>query len=117
MSIRKDIELLVAPLVFSGQYHLHFYPTAGALLRRLRPDVLHVDEEPYNLATWQLLRIGQALGARGLFFTWQNLSRRYPWPFRHFEQANYRRAAARDRRHAGCRQRCCVTRAIVAPSA
>jgi glycosyltransferase involved in cell wall biosynthesis len=26
------------------------------------------------------------------FFTWQNLNRRYPPPFAHFEQANYRRA-------------------------
>ena len=89
----QGYELLVAPLVFSGQYHLHFYPTAGALLRRLHPDVLHVDEEPYNLATWHLLRLGHALGACCLFFTWQNLLRRYPWPFGHFEQANYRRAA------------------------
>ncbi len=86
-------ELLVAPLAFNGQYHLHFYPTLGRLLRRLRPDVLHVDEEPYNLATWHALRLGQAIGARSLFFTWQNLNRRYPWPFRHFETANYRRAA------------------------
>jgi len=86
-------DLLVAPLAFNGQFHLHFYPTLGHLLRRLRPDVLHVDEEPYNLATWHALRLGQAVGARGLFFTWQNLNRRYPWPFRHFEIANYRRAA------------------------
>ncbi len=48
---------------------------------------------PDNLATWHLLQVGQAIGRRGLFFTWQNLHRRYPWPFRHFEQANYRRAA------------------------
>jgi glycosyltransferase involved in cell wall biosynthesis len=89
----QGYELLVAPLAFSGQYHLHFYPTAGSLLRRLRPDVLHVDEEPYNFATWHLLRIGTALGARCLFFTWQNLFRRYPWPFRHFEQVSFRRAA------------------------
>jgi len=86
-------DLLVAPLAFNGQFHLHFYPTLGRLLRRLRPDVLHVDEEPYNLATWHALRLGQAVGARGLFFTWQNLNRRYPWPFRHFETTNYRRAA------------------------
>jgi len=85
--------LLVAPLAFNGQYHLHFYPTLGRLLRQLRPDVLHVDEEPYNLATWHALRLGQAVGARGLFFTWQNLERRYPWPFSHFERSNYRRAA------------------------
>jgi glycosyltransferase involved in cell wall biosynthesis len=86
-------ELIAAPLAFNGQYHFHFYPTLGRLLKRLHPDILHMDEEPYNLATWHALRLGQAVGARGIFFTWQNLNRRYPWPFRAFEVANYRRAA------------------------
>ena len=52
-------DLLVAPLAFNGQYHLHFYPTLGRLLRQLRPDILHMDEEPYNLATWLAVRPGQ----------------------------------------------------------
>jgi len=86
-------ELLTAALVFNGSYHCHFYPTLGRLLRRLRPDILHMDEEPYNLAAWHGLRLAQACGAASLFFTWQNLPRRYPWPFSFFEQANYRRAA------------------------
>jgi glycosyltransferase involved in cell wall biosynthesis len=86
-------EMVVAPTIFNGQHHLHFYPTLGRLLHRMRPDILHMDEEPYNLATWHALRAGEAVGARCLFFSWQNLSRRYPLPFRHFERANYRRAA------------------------
>ncbi len=85
--------LIVSPLVFNGRFHLHYYPELGSLLCSLRPDVLHMDEEPYNLATWLGLRAGDAVGARSLFFTWQNLGRRYPWPFRYFEQANYGRAA------------------------
>lgn len=84
--------LVVAPLVFNGQYHFHFYPTLGRLLSALRPHVLHMDEEPYNLATWHALRLGKRLGVRCLFFTWQNLERRYPWPFCGFETANYRLA-------------------------
>jgi glycosyltransferase involved in cell wall biosynthesis len=86
-------ELIAAPLRLNGQYHLHFYPTLGRLLKQLRPDILHMDEEPYNLATWHALRLSQAAGVRSLFFTWQNLNRPYPWPFRAFETANYRRAA------------------------
>jgi glycosyltransferase involved in cell wall biosynthesis len=86
-------ELLVEPIILNGQHHLHFYPTLGRLLRQIRPDVLHMDEEPYNLATWHALRAGEAVRARCLFFAWQNLPRHYPWPFRHFERANYSRAA------------------------
>jgi glycosyltransferase involved in cell wall biosynthesis len=88
----QGYDLIVAPLAFNGQFHLHFYPTLGRLLRQLRPDILHMDEEPYNLATWLALRQGQAVGARCLFFTWQNLVRRFPPPFDHFERACFRRA-------------------------
>ena len=52
-----------------------------------------MDEEPYNLATWLALRQGQAVGARCLFFTWQNLVRRFPPPFEHFERASFHRAS------------------------
>jgi glycosyltransferase involved in cell wall biosynthesis len=86
--------LRVIPLRFNGNYHLHYYPTLGAELADLRPAVLHMDEEPYNLATFLALRTAARLGIRATFFTWQNLPRRYPWPFAQMEQANYRRAPA-----------------------
>jgi glycosyltransferase involved in cell wall biosynthesis len=85
--------LITAPLRLNGQFHLHYYPTLPRLLTHLRPDVLHMDEEPYNLATWLALRAAERKHIRSVFFTWQNLNRTYPWPFRHFEQANYRRAS------------------------
>lgn len=80
------------PIVANGNFHLHFYPTLGRDLARLQPDLLHMDEEPYNLATYLALRAAQRQGIPALFFTWQNLMRRYPPPFRWWEQANYRRA-------------------------
>ena len=85
--------LRVIPLRLDGNYHLHHYPTLPVELARLRPDVLHMDEEPYNLATFLALRAAARLGIRATFFTWQNLHRHYPWPFAQMEQANYRRAA------------------------
>ena len=78
-----DLEVL--PMALNGHFHLHFYPGLGRALRRLRPDICHIDEEPYNLATFLALRQARAVGARPLFFTWQNLPRRYPPPFRTLE--------------------------------
>ena len=83
-------ELIVAPLAFNGSFHTHFYPTLASILRRSRPDICHIDEEPYNLATYLALRAARRLGARTLFFTWQNLLRRYPPPFRQLEAYVYR---------------------------
>ncbi len=83
-------ELVVEPIAFNGNFHLHFYPRLGRLLRAFAPDVVHVDEEPYNLATFHALRLAKRSGARALWFTWQNLNRRYPLPFRLIERYNLR---------------------------
>ncbi len=83
--------LQVLPMALNGHFHLHFYPTLGRVLGALRPEICHIDEEPYNLATYLALREAQAVGARTLFFTWQNLRRRYPPPFRQLESAVLRR--------------------------
>ncbi len=86
--------LKVVPVRLSGKFHLYHYPTLGRELARIRPQILHMDEEPYNLATWLGLRAARRLQIAPLFFTWQNLYRRYPPPFCWWEQANYRMARA-----------------------
>jgi glycosyltransferase involved in cell wall biosynthesis len=88
----RGYRLETLPMAWNGHFHLHFYPTLGRLLRDLRPEVCHIDEEPYNLATYLALRQARAAGARTLFFTWQNLNRRYPPPFRQLEGHVLRRA-------------------------
>jgi glycosyltransferase involved in cell wall biosynthesis len=89
----RGYELVVAPMALNGHFHAHFYPSLPAILRRSRPDLVHMDEEPYNLATYLALRAADRVGARTLFFTWQNLLRRYPPPFSWFEGDVYRRSA------------------------
>ncbi len=89
----EGYRLEVLPVAFNGHFHIYFYRGLGARLRELRPDVLHVDEEAYNLATWLAFRAGRRVGARGLFVTWQNIARSYPPPFRWFERSVYRQAA------------------------
>ncbi len=79
-------QLIVDPIRFNGRYHLHYYPTLKKRLAEIQPHLVHIDEEPYNLATYHALRQAQAVGAKSLFFSWQNLDRRYPPPFRQFEQ-------------------------------
>jgi glycosyltransferase involved in cell wall biosynthesis len=86
-------ELHVLPMVFNGNFHVHFYRGLDALVQRFRPEIMHIDEEPYNLATFQAMRSAQRHGAQALFFTWQNLLRRYPPPFSSFERYNLAHAA------------------------
>jgi len=86
----RGYELIVEPIRFSGRFHLFHFPGLRRRLQALRPEVVHIDEEPYNLATFLAARDARDVGARSLFFTWQNLHRRYPPPFRWMEQAVFR---------------------------
>jgi len=86
--------LIVTPLRFNGNFHLHYYPQLDRLLKQLQPDLVHIDEEPYNLATFLALRSARRLGAHAIFFSWQNLQRSYPPPFRWFEHYTLQHAAA-----------------------
>jgi len=93
--------LAVEPIAFSGRFHLHFYPRLNRLLGRLKPEVVHADEEPYNLATLQMIMLARRQRAGTVFFSWQNLYRRYPFPFSVVERyslahANYAVAGNAD---------------------
>jgi glycosyltransferase involved in cell wall biosynthesis len=73
--------LEVLPIARNGDFHLHFYPGLGRRIRDFQPDIVHIDEEPYNLAAWQALYHARRAGAKSLFFSWQNINRAYPPPF------------------------------------
>lgn len=87
-------QLKVEKMALNGRHHLHFYPGLGRVVRSFQPELIHIDEEPYNLVAAQATTLAKRSGAKTVFFTWQNLYRRYPPPFRLFELCTYRHASA-----------------------
>ena len=83
----EGYRLVVDPIRFNGSYHLHYSPRLRERIEEFRPEIVHIDEEPYNLATWHAWRLARSAGARSLYFSWQNLLRRYPFPFNRLERA------------------------------
>lgn len=79
-------QLRAIPIRFNGNFHLHHYPTIRHHLRDFQPDIVHIDEEPYNVATWQTLYHAKRANAKSLFFSWQNIKRDYVPPFSWGEQ-------------------------------
>ena len=78
-------ELVAEEMRFNGHYHLHYYPNLRRHLLEWQPDVVHVDEEPYNFATAHAIWHARRVGAKTVFFAWQNIYRIYPPPFYFFE--------------------------------
>lgn len=80
-------ELIETPIRLNGNYHLHHYPQFKQHLNDFAPDIVHIDEEPYNLATWLAMRSAVRAKYKVLFFSWQNILRQYPYPFSFMENA------------------------------
>lgn len=85
--------LEVQQLAFNGAYHMHFYPRLRQVIQRVQPDLIHIDEEPYNIATYHANRLAHVYGAHSIWFSWQNLERHYPPPFSWIETYNLQNVA------------------------
>jgi glycosyltransferase involved in cell wall biosynthesis len=73
--------LETVPIYFNGKFHLHFYGHLREKMRDFQAQIVHIDEEPYNISAWQAFYHARRLGAKTVFFSWQNITRRYPPPF------------------------------------
>lgn len=69
------------PALLHGHNHLHVYRRAADLFEPDAPDLVHIDEEPYSAACFQLARLCRRRGVPAVFFAWQNLDKRLPPPF------------------------------------
>ena len=90
----KGYDILVEPIAFNGSYHCHFYPRLRRRLYEIDPDVLHIDEEPYNFATGHTMWAARGHRCKTLFFSWQNINKHYPWPFSAIESSVMRQVDA-----------------------
>lgn len=61
------------PVLLPGRLKWHGYPGFRSEASRLAPDLVHVEEEPYAIASFQAARAARRLGALFGFFTWENL--------------------------------------------
>lgn len=80
--------------VFSGRGSLHFYPGAAASVAAFKPDLIFLDEEPWSLCALQFAILARRVGSRLVFYTKENLPRRYPLPFRTIEKLVFNRTSS-----------------------
>ncbi|MFN8522528.1 MAG: glycosyltransferase [Chloroflexota bacterium] len=90
----RGYRLIEQPIRFDGNHHLFHWVGLPRLIQSSRPHILHIDEEPYDLATFLATRAARTAGSRVVFFTWQNLLKRLPPPFRQMERYVYASASA-----------------------
>lgn len=80
------------PVHFPGHHHFHVYRGLRGALRRTAPELLYIDQEPWTVSTAHAAWVAARESCPVVCFTWQNLMKRYPPPFRALERSVHRRA-------------------------
>lgn len=76
-------EVIGVPVLRSGDIILHAYKTSfRKLIKRINPDAIYVNHEPYAVATAQVYLANRLSGQRPIgFYSCQNIPKRHPPPF------------------------------------
>ncbi len=82
----EGFPIISAPIFFPGRVKRHFYPSFFSHVRDFRPDIIHIEEEPYSFVAWQATRAAKKAGAKLVFFTWENLLENFPFPHQQIRQ-------------------------------
>jgi len=82
----RGFKVILQRIYFSGRYHYYFYSwNIRRILKEEKPDLILIDEEPFNPATFQILFEARRLPILKGFTTFQNIYKLYPFPYNLFE--------------------------------
>jgi len=72
----------------------HIHPGIGRLLKGIGPDIIELWEEPFSMVTAHTIFWGKRVtpSAKIIFFSAQNVFKKYPYPFSVFEKYAYKTA-------------------------
>lgn len=83
-AVKNNRNFTVIPMraVFTGRQFIHFYPDLAALLKKIDPDIIHIEEEPNSAVCFQALWLKNVLKLKSkvVIFTWQNMFQRWYFP-------------------------------------
>ncbi len=73
------ITVAPVPVRWPGHLNRHTYPLRilRKLFERSRPDVVYIEEEPRSLCALRVRRLCRAMNLPYVFFTWENIDRRF----------------------------------------
>ncbi len=89
-----EVGKVLWPWTGPGQWYLHWYPFLAGVLRRFRPDVIDLWEEPWGLLSAETCWLRNRLlpSARIISETEQNINKALPFPFEQFRRYSLRNA-------------------------
>ncbi len=84
----EEYKIIPGKVILNGYNHLHWYPGLEKVVKQIRPDIFHIEEEHYSLVTYQAIRLAKKYNIKSLFVSLQNIYKKYPFPFSWIERYN-----------------------------
>ena len=88
----SEYKIIPKRVVLNGSNHFHWYPGLARIIRQVRPDILHIEEEHYSIVTYQAIRLAKKYNVKSMFVSLQNIYKIYPFPFSWIEKYNMQNA-------------------------
>jgi glycosyltransferase involved in cell wall biosynthesis len=88
----NEYKIIPTKVVLNGYNHFHWYPRLEKYVRQILPDIFHIEEEHYSFVTYQAIKLAKKYNIKCLFVTWQNIYKKYPFPFSQIEKYNLENA-------------------------
>jgi len=88
----REYKIIPRKIILSGSNHFHWYPGLAQIVRQVRPDILHIEEEHYSIVTYQAIRLAKKYNIKCMFVSLQNIYKIYPFPFSWIEKYNMKTA-------------------------
>jgi len=80
------IKYIEGKTVFLKKPSVYFYTNAQKIVRQANPDIIHIEEEPFDTPCYQFVKAGKKAGKKILFFTWENIERKHGPFYAYFER-------------------------------
>ena len=88
----KNYEIIPKRTLMTIKGRLYFFPSLTKEIREIKPDIIHIEEEPWSLSCFQAMRAKKISKSKTLFFTWENIYKNFFFPFSLIEKYNLKHA-------------------------
>tara|TARA_R110000868_G_scaffold132380_2_gene343130 strand:- start:57666 stop:58799 length:1134 start_codon:yes stop_codon:yes gene_type:complete len=82
----NNLRIITLAVRFTKKIHFFMYRGLDEVIKPGAYDFIHLWEEPYIFSGYQIAKKAKRAGIPYFFVTYQNLNKRYPFPFSYFER-------------------------------
>jgi len=84
----KEINYIIGKTFMFEKRFFHIYLNTSEIIEKTKPDLIHIEEEPFTPVCWQFVREAKKRNIKTIFFTWENIERKHNFFYSVMEKYN-----------------------------